>query len=219
MAEKNQVRITRTEKTINYITKLGWQLLEHPIIYRGFCILIGSEKFRKYYISVIDAKQRNRILDIGCGTGDILNSLPHVQYVGFDINEKYIATAKRRFKGRGEFVCAGVQEYIFCGQNSFDIVLATGVLHHLDDSACTKLLLLAHKSLRPRGRLITLDGLFSPYQSCLERFFVAQDRGRFVRQEKEYIALAKTCFTDVKSIILSGQIRLPYSHVILECRK
>jgi SAM-dependent methyltransferase len=219
LAEKNQVRITRTEKTINYITKLGWQLLEHPIIYRGFCILIGSEKFRKYYISVIDAKQRNRILDIGCGTGDILNSLPHVQYVGFDINEKYIATAKRRFKERGEFICAGVQEYIFCGENSFDIVLATGVLHHLDDSACTKLFLLAHKSLRSGGRLITLDGLFTPHQSCLERFFVAQDRGRFVRQEKEYIALAKTCFTDVKFIILSGQIRLPYSHVILECRK
>jgi len=158
-------------------------------------------------------------LDIGCGTGDILHSLPNVQYVGFDINEKYIATAKRRFKGQGEFVCAGVHEYIFCGQNSFDIVLATGVLHHLDDSACTKLFLLAHKSLRPGGRLITLDGVFTPHQNLLERFFVSHDRGRFVRQEEEYIALARTCFTDVQSTTLNGQINLPYSHLILECLK
>jgi 2-polyprenyl-3-methyl-5-hydroxy-6-metoxy-1,4-benzoquinol methylase len=202
-----------------FITKLGWQLLEHPIIYRGFRFLFESEKFCKHYTSVTDVKQEDRILDIECGTGDILNSLPHVQYGGFDINEKYIATAKRRFKGQGEFVCAGVHEYIICGQNSFDIVLAAGVLHHLDDSACTKLFLLAHKSLRPRGRLITLDGLFTPEQSCLEAFFFAKDRGRFVGQEKEYIALAKTCFTYVKSIIRSGQIRLPFSHIALECRK
>lgn len=93
---------------INFTTKLGWQMLEHPIIYRGFRFLFGSERFRKHYASVIDAKQGDRILDIGCGTGDVLHSLPHVQYVGFDINEKYIATAKRRFKGRGEFVCAGL---------------------------------------------------------------------------------------------------------------
>lgn len=204
---------------INFITKLGWQLLEHPIIYRGFRFLFGSEKFRQHYASVIDAKQDDRILDIGCGTGDILNSLPHVEYVGFDINEKYIATAKRRFKGRGEFVCAGLQEYNTNGETPFDIVLATGVLHHLNDDTCNTLFRLAYKSLRPEGRLITLDGVFTPRQNLLERFFVARDRGRFVRQEEEYTTLARACFINVQSTILSGQIRLPYSHLVLECIK
>ena len=126
-------------------------------------------------------------MDIGCGTGDILNSLPHVQYVGFDINEKYIATAKRRFKGRAEFVCAALQEYNTNGQNSFDIVLATGVLHHLDDVTCNTLFWLAHKSLRPRGRLITLDGIFTTNQNLLERFFVARDRRRLSCQKDNYM--------------------------------
>jgi SAM-dependent methyltransferase len=201
------------------IFKFGWQLLEHPIVYRGFCFLFGSEKFCKHYASVINAKQGDLILDIGCGTGDILHSIPHVQYVGFDINEKYIATAKRRFKGRGEFVCAALQEYNTNGQNSFDIVLATGVLHHLDDVTCNTLFRLAHKSLRRGGRLITLDGVFTTNQNLLERFFVARDRGRFVRQEEEYTILARACFRNVQSTILSGQIRLPYSHLILECIK
>jgi SAM-dependent methyltransferase len=202
-----------------FITKLGWQLLEHPIIYRGFRFLFGSEKFCKHYASVIDAKQGDRILDIGCGTGDILNSLPHVQYAGFDINEKYIATAKGRFEGRGEFVCASLKEYNLRGETSFDIVLATGVLHHLDDVTCNTLFRLAHKSLRPGGRLITLDGVFTTNQNLLERFFVARDRGRFVRQEEEYTTLARACFRNVQATILSGQIHLPYSHLILECIK
>jgi 2-polyprenyl-3-methyl-5-hydroxy-6-metoxy-1,4-benzoquinol methylase len=180
---------------------------------------IWVKKFRKHYASVIDAKQGDRILDIGCGTGDILNSLPHVQYVGFDINEKYINTAKRRFKGRGEFVCAAMQEYSTNGENPFDIVLATGVLHHLDDNTCNTLFWLAHKSLRPGGRLITLDGVFTTNQNLLERFFVARDRGRFVRQEEEYTTLARACFRNVQSTILNGQINLPYSHLILECLK
>jgi len=67
---------------INYITKLGWQLLEYPIIYRGFRFLFGSEKFRKNYASVIDAKQGDRILDIGCGTVNIRNYLPQCRICG-----------------------------------------------------------------------------------------------------------------------------------------
>ena len=158
-------------------------------------------------------------MDIGCGIGDILNSLPHVQYVGFDINEKYINTAKRRFKGRGEFVCAALQGYNTNGETPFDIVLATGILHHLDDDTCNTLFRLAYRCLRPGGRLITLDGVFTPHQNLLERFFVSHDRGRFVRQKEEYTTLARACFRNVQSTILNGQINLPYSHLILECRK
>jgi SAM-dependent methyltransferase len=95
---------------INFINKLGWQLLEHSIVYRGFRFLFGSENFRKHYASVIDAKQGDVILDIECGTGDILNFLPHVQYVGFDINEKYINTPNEALRtGENLFVqlCKG----------------------------------------------------------------------------------------------------------------
>ena len=174
-------------KLLNYIYKHGWQLLEHPIIYRGFRFLFGSEIFRKHYASVIDAKQGDVILDIGCGTGDILNSLPHVQYVGFDINEKYINTAKQRFKDRGEFVCAALQGYNTNGETPSDIVLATGILHHLDDDTCNTLFRLAYKSLRPRGRLITLDGIFTTNQNLLEGFFVARDRRRLSCQKDNYM--------------------------------
>ena len=45
--------------------------------------------------------------------------------MGFDINENYINTAKRRFKDRREFVCAALQGYNTNEETPFDIVLAT----------------------------------------------------------------------------------------------
>ena len=46
------------------------------------------------FVSAIDTKHGDRILDIGCGTGDILKSLPHFEYVGSDTNEMYILQSK-----------------------------------------------------------------------------------------------------------------------------
>lgn len=43
------------------------------------------------------------ILDIGCGPGDILQYLPSINYVGFDINRKCIEAARRRFGDKGTF--------------------------------------------------------------------------------------------------------------------
>ena len=38
----------------------------------------------------------SRHLDIGCGPGDRLSSLPEVNYTGFDLDPNYIAAATRR---------------------------------------------------------------------------------------------------------------------------
>lgn len=107
--------------------------------------------------------------------------------MGFDINEKYINTAKRRFKDRGEFVCAALQGYNTNGETPFDIVLATGILHHLDDDTCNTLFRLAYKSLRLGGRLITLDGVFTPHQNLLKRFFVSAIKGSLSSNRKSIL--------------------------------
>ena len=43
------------------------------------------------------------------------------------------------------------------GAGSFDIVIAHGLLHHLDDRQATELFALARAALRPGGRLIIID--------------------------------------------------------------
>src|SRR4030095_16582354 len=104
-----------------------------------------------------------------CGPADILQHLPKLDYTGFDANPDYITTATRNYGDRGHFYCQRVSEEPLAANEGYDIVLAIGVLHHLDDAEAEKLFRLAHTALLPGGRLVTLDGVFTKEQSRLAR--------------------------------------------------
>jgi hypothetical protein len=77
-----------------------------------------------------------RILDLGCGTAEILGALPtDITYVGYDMSPEYIAAAQNRFAGRGTFHCRLLEQAEVAALEPFDLVLGIGVLHHLDDAA------------------------------------------------------------------------------------
>ncbi|MEW6521164.1 MAG: class I SAM-dependent methyltransferase [Thermodesulfobacteriota bacterium] len=194
------------------------KLLAIPVFYSLFRKFIGRDSVRRQYSeSHIRAQPGQHVLDIGCGTGDILAFLPEVQYVGFDIDPDYIQAAQQRYGSRGTFFCQPVGEGLNVPAASFDIVIAHGILHHLDDDEAKTLFRIAHKALKPGGRLITFDGCFSDDQSRLSRFFVSRDRGCHVRRRQAYEALALTAFAGVKVTIRHDLLRIPYTHIILEC--
>jgi SAM-dependent methyltransferase len=195
-------------------------ILNIPSLYSVFRHFIGSDKTRQWYAdNVIKAKYGSNILDIGCGPGDILNFLPEVSYLGFDLSPEYIESARRRFGDRGEFYCEQVGSGIKVPELSFDIVIAHGVLHHLNDDEAKALFSIAHRSLKPGGRLVTMDGCYIDGQSRLARYFLSQDRGQFVRTRPAYEALARSEFQNFRVTIRHDLIRLPYTHIIMECQK
>ena len=98
-------------------------------------------------------------------------------------------------------------------------MLATGVVHHLDDERAIRLFELACHALKPDGRLITYDGSFVEGQTRLARFVVSRDRGRFVRTRHAYLALASEYFERVESAVRHDLLRIPYTHLILQCSK
>jgi SAM-dependent methyltransferase len=193
-------------------------ILARPWAYRLFARAIGARRARATYVrQFIQPWPGARTLDLGCGPADILAALPDVEYVGVDISPGYIRAAKERYGARGEFVCASAVDYVVTQAGSFDIVLANGVLHHLDDQEADGLLRVAREALKPGGRFVSLDGCFTPNQSRLVRWMLNNDRGRFVRRQEEYIRLAAAHFPTVEAHITHRLLNIPYTHNILVC--
>jgi SAM-dependent methyltransferase len=196
------------------------KLLAVPFVYRTFGRLTGGVAGRvRFARDHIRARPGQRLLDIGCGPADILPHLPGVDYTGFDASEDYIATAKRVHGDKGQFYAKRVSEETLAGSDKFDVVLAIGLIHHLDDAEAEHLFRLAHGALAPGGRFVTLDCVYTDTQSRAARYIISRDRGEHVRDEKGYLDLAKRVFTKVTPSVYSDLLRIPYTHLILECER
>lgn len=190
-------------------------VLSSPRFFRAFKNAVGG--MERYCSEFIRTRPGDRVLDIGCGTGDIIEWLGDVEYIGFDLSPEYIQKAQRDYGSRGTFFCEAVRDDVAVQHGAFDVVLANGILHHLDDDEARSLLLLATKALTPKGRFVTMDGCYTQTQSRIKKLILDADRGRFVRTEPEYLALARTAFTDIRATVLDDLIRIPYTHLIMEC--
>ena len=194
-------------------------VLALPQAYQLYWTLIGGAARSRILVQeYIRPKPGDRILEIGCGPGTIVPYLPQAEYVGFDANCNYVEKARKRFP-HAKFICERVSEYTLPQKSYFNVVLALGIVHHLDDRESVQLFRIAHEALRPGGRLVTLDGVWAGKQSRTERYLLAKDRGRFVRSEPEYVKLASEVFSQIKSNIRPRLLRIPYTHIILECVK
>jgi cyclopropane fatty-acyl-phospholipid synthase-like methyltransferase len=195
------------------------RFLSIPAGYRFFNWMVGWESACKtYLVEYVKPTPGDKILDIGCGPADVLNFLPAVNYTGLDISPEYISSAKKRFGSRGRFFCGDVGLAAIAGeQGTFNLVLAIGVVHHLDDAQAARLFDLARTALCPTGRLVTYDGCYIPRQSRIARWLLSKDRGKFVRTCEEYLRLASARFPKVESQLRHDLLRIPYTHLIMRC--
>lgn len=160
-----------------------------------------------------------RVLDIGCGPGRVLDVLPTVEYVGIDHSSPYIEAARQRYSSRATFVRADAERADLTGERPFDVALALGVLHHLDDESARQVVALAARSLAPDGRLVTLDPGIVRGQPPLARWLVRQDRGLHPRAPGDYRSLVEHDFETVTTQVTHDLARIPYTHIVLECRR
>ena len=202
---------------------LGRRLLAVPSFYSFVQYLLAGKYQERYVRDFIRPREGDRILDIGCGPGDIVAYLPPtVEYVGFDMSRDYIEAAKRRFDNREgvpkcRFFHGLVNHDVLNIFNSFDIVTANSVLHHLDGTEAESLFSLASKVLLPTGRLVTLDPCFAEGQSPIARMLLTRDRGGHIRTEAAYRELALSVFRHVSSTVLNDLLRIPYTNIVMEC--
>jgi len=194
-------------------------IFDHPLIYQIFQYIVGyDQSIRKIVRDYVRPYEGMKILDVGCGTGFILDYLPeHIEYTGIDYSSEYISHAQKQYGERGTFMQGDVSDVIGTPIGQFDEIIAIGLLHHLSDDKVDDLLSLVHKNLLPEGRFVTVDPCYQNGQSRIARFIIGQDRGIYVRREKEYRDIALKRFTRVDSLITGTLLRIPYTHCILSC--
>ena len=192
-------------------------VLAIPAAYNLWWNVVGGRAFAKVLVrEYLHPEVGARLLEIGCGPGTIVGYLPQVEYLGFDLSSSYIEMARKRFP-KAQFVCERVSQFSLAKQGSFDAVLALGIVHHLDDQEAKQLFQIAYDALKSGGKLITVDGVWTNDQSSAARWLLARDRGEYVRNKGDYVNIASQVFANVKASVRHDLIRIPYSHLILEC--
>lgn len=85
-------------------------------------------ELKKFYASVIP--ENKDALEVGCGTGEILNCIRPRRGVGIDISEKMAAIAKGKYPHLS-FVISQVENTPF--EEKFDCIIMADVIDHLPD--------------------------------------------------------------------------------------
>jgi SAM-dependent methyltransferase len=198
-----------------------YHLLNMPVLYKFSQKAFGKYRlYRKITKDYINAKDGDLILDIGCGTADIVKFLPKgIQYVGFDVNAKYIIYARNKYKDKAKLYNMRVSETNASEFGKFDFIISIGVIHHLSDSEAIDLFQLGYNLLKPGGVIITLDPAFCDADNSIAKFVTRMDRGKNVRIPEQYKSIANRVFQNAEIIIRNDLIFVPQSNCILLCKK
>ena len=111
-------------------------------------------------LDVLPLSGTERILDVGCGTGEFerlaLARFPRVRFTGVDVTPAMVAQAQRKLCDTPQVTwCIAQAEHLPFTDEHFDVVVCGNVLHHVRDTAqfaqeCARV-------LRAAGRLVLVD--------------------------------------------------------------
>jgi len=141
-----------------------------------------------------------KILDVGCGTGDLIESLlkrSGLDIAGIDVSDETIDYAERRFSGRSDVrLLTKKLEDLDFPPNSFDLVFGINVLQHLTNawafSAAVENMV---RVLRNGGYVLVMD--FSPLKvksRTPASYLIIRSRDEYVKAfEQEGCSLVYEC--------------------------
>ncbi|MDC0335299.1 class I SAM-dependent methyltransferase [Pseudodesulfovibrio sp.] len=199
------------------LQKFKETILAIPAIYSLVQWLFGTTAGQRKLLAYMDVSDGQTVLDVGCGTAIILEHLPDVHYHGYDSNEDYLSTARKKYTHRravfnNSLVSSTTLPEQLAGK--CDHVLALGLFHHLSDEDCKIVLDLAFAALKAGGRFVSIDPVFIDDQNCVAKMLVGADRGRHVRHENKLTELIQAHFRGSCSFHRENLTHLPYNSMV-----
>lgn len=173
--------------------RLGAGILEHPLAYRLWQSPFAERKLAPV-LAHNDLDRVRRVLDVGCGPGTNTHHFANADYLGIDLNQKYIEHARRRHQRN--FLVADVTTRTAAPGERYDFILVNSLLHHLDTPTSRSLLARLSQLLSEDGHVHILD-LVLPERHTLARALARWDRGRFPRPLEEWRGIFGSVFQPV----------------------
>ncbi len=141
-----------------------------------------------------------RVLDVGCGPGTNARIFRNRDYLGLDINPRYIAHATRSLASNHgapcEFRVQDVCEYYPEKTELADFILMNSFLHHIDDENTDRILSRLQNVLSDDGHIHILD-LVLPDKVGIPRLLARLDRGEHPRPLEQWREIFSKHFTPV----------------------
>ncbi|MBO0811803.1 MAG: methyltransferase domain-containing protein [Microlunatus sp.] len=132
-------------------------------LYDPFTRLIGAQRYRARLIGLAGISAGQRVLDVGCGSGDLLvqlaRAVPGAELTGLDPDGIALGRAARKFAGLGTGVTLirGYADQLPLEDASLDQLVSSLALHHVEDEARAAFAAEAYRVLRPGGKITILD--------------------------------------------------------------
>ena len=132
-------------------------------LYDPLVTLMGGARARDELVKQASIQPNQRVLDLGCGTGTLVVLLkrkyPTAQIVGLDPDPKALRRAKKKVRRAGVSVQLdeGFADELPYDEGTFDRVLSSFMLHHLEEPEREKTLREVLRVLKPAGAFHLLD--------------------------------------------------------------
>ena len=132
-------------------------------LYDPLVSLMGAARAREELIKQANIKPNQRVLDLGCGTGTLVVLLKRkyatAEIVGIDPDPKALRRAEKKVRRAGVAVQLdeGFSDELPYDEGTFDRVLSSFMLHHLEEHEREKTLREVLRVLKPAGTFHLLD--------------------------------------------------------------
>jgi ubiquinone/menaquinone biosynthesis C-methylase UbiE len=189
-------------------------ILEYPAVYelKTAVLSLGRRSVCKY-LGTLALRPGSRVLDVACGTGRHADLFPGSVW-GIDENARYIAYARKHYRGR--FLVMDARHLGF-GDGQFDLVFCVGLCHHLPDTSVRAVVSEMKRVARPGGRVLIIEGVRPRGGNVVGRFLFAMDRGRNTRTLHDLAALLAPEEFAVRTENIPGSF--PYCRAVLAWAK
>ena len=174
-------------------SRLAARVMEHTVAYRLWQAPFAERKLAPL-LAHADLRRVRRVLDVGCGPGTNTHHFTGADYLGIDMNPRYVEGARRRY-GR-EFIVADVTRYEVPADRRFDLILANSLFHHIDTASTRRILAHLATLLTDDGHVHVLD-LVLPERASVSRFLARADRGEYPRPLAEWREIFTESFEPV----------------------